>query len=106
MTDEDFRSRLDTHLFGGMNVTRAALPVFREQRSGHVIQVSSMGGRLATPGLGAYPAAKWAWGLLRGAGQGPVAVHRLPGGPRARPAPVTATRGCGRPRTSRAPRPG
>ena len=62
VTDEDFRSQLDTNLFGVMNVTRAALPVLREQRSGHVIQVSSIGGRLSTPGLGAYQAAKWAVG--------------------------------------------
>lgn len=62
MTDEDFRSQLDTNLFGVMNVTRAALPVLREQRSGHIIQVSSIGGRLSTPGLGAYQAAKWAVG--------------------------------------------
>ncbi|MBN9682761.1 MULTISPECIES: oxidoreductase [unclassified Corallococcus] len=62
VTDEDFRSQLDTNLFGVMNVTRAALPVLREQRSGHIIQVSSVGGRLATPGLGAYQAAKWAVG--------------------------------------------
>ncbi|TSC25165.1 oxidoreductase [Corallococcus sp. Z5C101001] len=62
VTDEDFRSQLDTNLFGVMNVTRAALPVLREQRSGHIIQVSSIGGRLSTPGLGAYQAAKWAVG--------------------------------------------
>ncbi|WP_223637676.1 oxidoreductase [Corallococcus sp. EGB] len=62
VTDEDFRSQLDTNLFGVMNVTRAALPVLRQQRSGHVIQVSSVGGRLSTPGLGAYQAAKWAVG--------------------------------------------
>ncbi|WP_279637939.1 SDR family NAD(P)-dependent oxidoreductase [Corallococcus aberystwythensis] len=62
VTDEDFRSQLETNLFGVMNVTRAALPVLREQRSGHVIQVSSIGGRLSTPGLGAYQAAKWAVG--------------------------------------------
>jgi NAD(P)-dependent dehydrogenase (short-subunit alcohol dehydrogenase family) len=58
----DFRAQVDTNLFGVVNVTRAALPVMREQGSGHVIQVSSVGGRLATPGLGAYQTAKWAVG--------------------------------------------
>ena len=45
-----------------MNVTKAALPVLRAQGGGHIIQVSSIGGRLATPGLSAYQAAKWAVG--------------------------------------------
>src|SRR6201999_1313153 len=43
-------------------VTKAALPVLREQGGGHVIQVSSVGGRMATPGLAAYQSAKWAVG--------------------------------------------
>jgi NAD(P)-dependent dehydrogenase (short-subunit alcohol dehydrogenase family) len=45
-----------------VNVTKAALPVLRAQGGGHIIQVSSIGGRLATPGLSAYQAAKWAVG--------------------------------------------
>ena len=45
-----------------VNVTKAALPVLRAQGGGHVIQVSSVGGRLATPGLAAYQSAKWAVG--------------------------------------------
>jgi NAD(P)-dependent dehydrogenase (short-subunit alcohol dehydrogenase family) len=57
-----FRAQIDTNLFGVVNVTKAALPVLREQGSGHVIQVSSVGGRLATPGLAAYQSAKWAVG--------------------------------------------
>jgi NAD(P)-dependent dehydrogenase (short-subunit alcohol dehydrogenase family) len=57
-----FRAQIDTNLLGVVNVTKAALPVLREQGSGHVIQVSSVGGRMATPGLGAYQAAKWAVG--------------------------------------------
>lgn len=59
---EDFRAQVATNLLGVVAVTRAALPVLRAQGSGHVIQVSSVGGRLATPGLGAYQAAKWAVG--------------------------------------------
>jgi NAD(P)-dependent dehydrogenase (short-subunit alcohol dehydrogenase family) len=58
----DFRAQIETNLFGVVNVTRAALPVMRRQRSGHIIQVSSVGGRSGTPGLSAYQAAKWAVG--------------------------------------------
>jgi NAD(P)-dependent dehydrogenase (short-subunit alcohol dehydrogenase family) len=57
-----FRAQIDTNLLGVVNVTKAALPVLREQGSGHIIQVSSVGGRMATPGIGAYQAAKWAVG--------------------------------------------
>ncbi|KAB2381919.1 SDR family NAD(P)-dependent oxidoreductase [Actinomadura montaniterrae] len=59
---DDFRTQIDTNLFGVVRLTRAALPVMREQRAGHIVQVSSVGGRLATPGLGAYQTAKWAVG--------------------------------------------
>jgi NAD(P)-dependent dehydrogenase (short-subunit alcohol dehydrogenase family) len=59
---EDFRSQIETNLFGVVNVTRAALPFMRRQKAGHIIQVSSVGGRIASPGLSAYQAAKWAVG--------------------------------------------
>jgi NAD(P)-dependent dehydrogenase (short-subunit alcohol dehydrogenase family) len=62
VTTDAFRAQIDTNLLGVVNVTKAALPVLREQSSGHVIQVSSVGGRMATPGLSAYQAAKWAVG--------------------------------------------
>jgi NAD(P)-dependent dehydrogenase (short-subunit alcohol dehydrogenase family) len=58
----DFREQVEANLFGVVNVTKAALPVLRAQGGGHIIQVSSIGGRLATPGLSAYQAAKWAVG--------------------------------------------
>ena len=58
----DFRAQVDANLFGVVNVTRAALPVLRAQGAGHVIQVSSVGGRVTTPGLSAYQAAKFAVG--------------------------------------------
>ncbi|WP_379135387.1 SDR family NAD(P)-dependent oxidoreductase [Paenibacillus sp. sgz500958] len=45
-----------------VNLMRAALPIMRKQRSGHILQISSVGGRLATPGSTAYHAAKWAIG--------------------------------------------
>jgi NAD(P)-dependent dehydrogenase (short-subunit alcohol dehydrogenase family) len=57
-----FRAQIDTNLLGVVSLTKAALPVLREQGSGHVIQVSSVGGRMASPGLSAYQAAKWAVG--------------------------------------------
>jgi NADP-dependent 3-hydroxy acid dehydrogenase YdfG len=59
---EDFREQIETNVFGVVNVTRAALPVFRTQRDGHIIQISSVGGRGAKPGLSAYRSAKWAVG--------------------------------------------
>jgi NAD(P)-dependent dehydrogenase (short-subunit alcohol dehydrogenase family) len=62
MAPDDFREQVQTNLFGVVNLTRAALPVMRAQRSGHIFQVSSVGGRTSTPGLSAYQAAKWAVG--------------------------------------------
>ena len=60
-TDADFRAQLETNLFGVVNVTKAALPVFRERRAGHFLQFSSVGGRVGgTPGMGAYQTAKFA----------------------------------------------
>jgi NAD(P)-dependent dehydrogenase (short-subunit alcohol dehydrogenase family) len=62
ITLDDFRAQVEANLFGVVNVTKAALPVLRAAGGGHIIQVSSVGGRLATPGLSAYQAAKWAVG--------------------------------------------
>ena len=62
ITAEDFRAQLDANLLGVVNVTKAALPVLRAQGGGRIIQVSSIGGRSATPGLAAYQSAKWAVG--------------------------------------------
>ena len=60
-TDEDFRAQVETNFFGVVNVTKAALPVLRAQRSGHFVQFSSIGGRVGgTPGVAAYQAAKFA----------------------------------------------
>ena len=60
-TDDDFRAQFEANFFGLVNVTKAALPVLRRQRSGHVIQFSSIGGRVGgTPGLAAYQSAKFA----------------------------------------------
>ncbi len=59
-TEEDWRAQIETNLWGVINVTRAALPILRKQRSGHVVQVSSIGGRTGSAGLGPYQTAKWA----------------------------------------------
>lgn len=61
-TEASFRDQIETNLFGVVNLTRAALPAMRKQRAGHIINVSSVGGRVGTPGLSAYQAAKWAVG--------------------------------------------
>jgi NAD(P)-dependent dehydrogenase (short-subunit alcohol dehydrogenase family) len=58
-SDSDFREQIEVNLFGVVNVTRAVLPVMREQGWGHIINVSSIGGRRGTPGLAAYQTAKW-----------------------------------------------
>jgi NAD(P)-dependent dehydrogenase (short-subunit alcohol dehydrogenase family) len=61
-TSEEFRDVVETCLFGVVYTTRAAMPVMRKQKSGHIFQVSSIGGRLAMPGNSPYHAAKWAVG--------------------------------------------
>ncbi|MBZ5667427.1 MAG: SDR family NAD(P)-dependent oxidoreductase [Acidobacteriia bacterium] len=58
-SDADFRAQIETNLFGAVNVSKAAIPVMRDQGAGHIIQISSIGGRHGTPGLAAYQAAKW-----------------------------------------------
>ena len=55
----DFRAQIETNLFGVINVTKAALPLLRQQGAGHIIQVSSIGGRRGSPGLAPYQSAKW-----------------------------------------------
>ena len=60
VTEKEFRNILDVNLFGTMAVTRAVLPLLREQRRGRIVIMSSAGGRLGSPGNGAYCASKWA----------------------------------------------
>jgi NAD(P)-dependent dehydrogenase (short-subunit alcohol dehydrogenase family) len=59
-SEEDWRAQIETNLWGVINVTRAALPILRKQRSGHILQVSSIGGRTGSAGLGPYQTSKWA----------------------------------------------
>ncbi|WP_109482098.1 oxidoreductase [Paraburkholderia sp. C35] len=59
-SDADVRRMYDTNVFGLLNVTRAVLPVMRKQRSGHVINMSSIGGYRSGPGFGVYCSTKFA----------------------------------------------
>ncbi len=62
MNARDFQAVMDTCFYGVVHTTRAAIPVMRKQKSGHIFQVSSVGGRLGVPGNTPYHAAKWAVG--------------------------------------------
>jgi NAD(P)-dependent dehydrogenase (short-subunit alcohol dehydrogenase family) len=58
-TDEQVRSQLETNLYAPIEVTRAVLPYMRKQRSGRILQISSIGGRVGNPGVSIYQAAKF-----------------------------------------------
>jgi NAD(P)-dependent dehydrogenase (short-subunit alcohol dehydrogenase family) len=60
ITEHQLRDQLETNLFGVFHVTQAVLPILREQGSGHIIQISTIGGVAAFPTLGGYHASKWA----------------------------------------------
>jgi NAD(P)-dependent dehydrogenase (short-subunit alcohol dehydrogenase family) len=66
LTEDEVRSQLETNLFGALRVTQAALPILRAQGSGHIIQVSSLGGITAFPAIDAYHASS---GLSKGFSQ-------------------------------------
>lgn len=59
---EVFRRQVETNFFGTVHLTKAVVPVLRRQGGGRIIQVSSVGGRVVSPGLSAYQSAKWAVG--------------------------------------------
>ena len=60
LSEEEVRAQMETNLFGAFWVTQAVLPHMRSQGSGHIIQVSSIGGVNAFPTIGVYHASKWA----------------------------------------------
>lgn len=61
-TEEQVRSQLETNLYAPIAVTRAILPYMRQQRSGRILQISSIGGRVGIAGLTMYQAAKFGLG--------------------------------------------
>src|SRR5579872_1637815 len=62
LSPERFKAVIDTNFYGVVYVTRAAVPIMRKQKSGCILQVSSVGGRVTRPGSTPYHAAKWAVG--------------------------------------------
>ncbi len=59
-SDADLRDQLEVNLHGVINVTRAVLPIMREQRAGHIVQMSSLNGVQGLAGGGYYAASKFA----------------------------------------------
>ncbi|MEU3725574.1 oxidoreductase [Streptomyces sp. NPDC031705] len=72
-SDAELRDLMDLHFFGPAALVRAALPHMRARKSGAIVQMSSMGGRLSFPGVGAYSATKFALEGLTEALAGEVA---------------------------------
>ncbi|MDO6432725.1 oxidoreductase [Flavitalea sp. BT771] len=58
--ENELRAQMETNFFGAVSVTRALLPLFRQQQSGAIVNISSLGGQLSYPGFGAYSASKFA----------------------------------------------
>lgn len=58
----DFRTQVNTNFYGIVYLSKVAIPILRQQKSGHIFQISSIGGRVGTPGLSTYQSAKWAIG--------------------------------------------
>jgi NAD(P)-dependent dehydrogenase (short-subunit alcohol dehydrogenase family) len=58
--EEELRALMETNFFGAVGVTQAALPIFRAQRAGAIVNISSMGGQMSFAGFGAYSASKFA----------------------------------------------
>lgn len=59
LSEKEARDQIETNLFGALWITQAAIPIMRAQHSGHILQVSSIGGVAAFPGIGMYHASKW-----------------------------------------------
>jgi NADP-dependent 3-hydroxy acid dehydrogenase YdfG len=59
VSEQEARAQIETNLFGALWVTQAVLPIMRAQQSGHIIQISSIGGVWTVPTGGLYHASKW-----------------------------------------------
>ena len=59
VSEQEARAQIETNLFGALWVTQAVLPIMRAQKTGHIIQISSIGGVWAIPAVGLYHASKW-----------------------------------------------
>lgn len=60
MADDEEQEQMAINMFGPMSLTRKVLPIMRRQRSGHIVNVSSVGGMMAMPTMSSYSASKWA----------------------------------------------
>jgi NADP-dependent 3-hydroxy acid dehydrogenase YdfG len=60
ISESEAREQFETNVFGSLWMIQAVLPLMRNQNSGHIMQVSSIGGVMAFPSLGIYHASKWA----------------------------------------------
>ncbi|WP_037679182.1 SDR family oxidoreductase [Streptomyces griseus] len=60
LTERHVRDQMETNFFGALWVTQAVLPILRAQGSGHIVQISSVGGVITFPLVGGYNASKWA----------------------------------------------
>ncbi len=76
-SDAQIRQQFETNVFGVLNITREALPVMREQKSGHVVNIGSVVGISATPSMGIYSASKFALEGLSEALAGELAAHGI-----------------------------
>ena len=80
LSEEDARAQIETNLFGALWVTQAALPILRAQGSGHILQVSSIGGICAFPGSASTtrPSGRWRASARHSPRRSPASASRSP----------------------------
>ncbi|MFM2087501.1 MAG: hypothetical protein RLZZ237_2370 [Pseudomonadota bacterium] len=74
---EQVKANFDTNVFGTLSVIQAALPILREQRSGHILTMSSIGGVIGFPTGGSYTASKFVIEAMSEALAGEVAAFGI-----------------------------